>query len=82
MFVLELVEAAGERAGRSQVVEYLCAVDPARSETADVDTAAAIIPRQGAAKYIQMPCHIRRRRRNEKLRAGLTLNPEMEEQST
>ena len=37
-----------------------------------------IIPRQGAAKYIQMPCHIQAKKADEKLRAGLTLNPEMD----
>ena len=39
------------------------------------------MPRQGADKYIQMPCHIHANKADEKVLAGLTLNPQIEELS-
>jgi len=39
------------------------------------------MPRQGADKYIQILCHIHANSADEKVLAGLTLNPEIEEPS-
>ena len=39
------------------------------------------IPRQGGDKFIQMLCHIRANKADDKVLAGLTLNPEIEEPS-
>ena len=41
--------------------------------------AAASIPKQGAMKYIQIPHQIQAKIADEKVLAGFTLKPEMEE---
>ncbi len=43
--------------------------------------AAVNIPKLGAKKYTQMPCHIQANKADENDLAGLTLKPEIEEAS-